>query len=268
VIVSCSAVESARLLLLSRSGRFPHGLGNDSGLVGHHLQFHGTTFGSGRIDRQKQWHPFLNLSVPDFYLGGKRLAGLAKGGMLRFDMLARLPLRRALAFLSRQSKPVWGQPLIKRLRAELSESDRVEYEAFHDYLPSPNTWMMLDEQRLDGQGLPAAHIRMGGCAQRQRCGELLAKRAEEVLGEIGADDFVHEAVAATSSYLVHGTCRAGTDPASSVLDQWCRVHAVANLHVVDGSFMPTSGGGSPTLTIVANALRVGTHLTASARAGS
>jgi choline dehydrogenase-like flavoprotein len=54
-----------------------------------------------------------------------------------------------------------------------------------------------------------------------------------------------------------GTCRCGNDPATSVLDPTCRVHGVDNLYVVDGSFMPSSGGANPSLTIAANALRVG-----------
>jgi choline dehydrogenase-like flavoprotein len=53
-----------------------------------------------------------------------------------------------------------------------------------------------------------------------------------------------------------GTCRFGDDPATSVLDRNCRVHDLDNLYVVDGSFMPSSGGANPSLTIAANALRV------------
>lgn len=57
-----------------------------------------------------------------------------------------------------------------------------------------------------------------------------------------------------------GTCRFGIDPESSVLDIHCRTHDVDNLYVVDGSFFPSNIGSNPTLTIVANALRVGDHL--------
>jgi choline dehydrogenase-like flavoprotein len=57
-----------------------------------------------------------------------------------------------------------------------------------------------------------------------------------------------------------GTCRFGSDPASSVLDSLCRAHDVENLYVVDGSFLPSSSAINPTLTIVAQALRVGEHL--------
>jgi choline dehydrogenase-like flavoprotein len=53
-----------------------------------------------------------------------------------------------------------------------------------------------------------------------------------------------------------GTCRFGLDPRSSVLDQDNRMHELDNLYVVDASFFPSSGGMNPSLTIVANALRV------------
>ena len=56
-----------------------------------------------------------------------------------------------------------------------------------------------------------------------------------------------------------GTCRFGTDPATSVLNTDCRAHEVDNLYVVDTSFFP-SIGGEPALTAMANALRVGDHL--------
>jgi len=57
-----------------------------------------------------------------------------------------------------------------------------------------------------------------------------------------------------------GTCKFGEDPKSSVLDLNCRAHDLDNLYVVDGSFFVSSGAVNPTLTIIANALRVGDHL--------
>jgi choline dehydrogenase-like flavoprotein len=57
-----------------------------------------------------------------------------------------------------------------------------------------------------------------------------------------------------------GTCRFGEDPQNSVLDINCRTHDVDNLYIVDGSFFPSSTALNPSLTIIANALRVGEHL--------
>jgi len=57
-----------------------------------------------------------------------------------------------------------------------------------------------------------------------------------------------------------GTCRFGTDPATSVLDVHCKAHELDNLYVVDTSFFPSIGAVNPSLTAIANALRVGEHL--------
>ena len=73
--------------------------------------------------------------------------------------------------------------------------------------------------------------------------------------------------AGETTILQGGTCRFGTDPATSVLDKDCRAHAVPNLYVVDGSFMPTSGGVPITLTIVANAFRVADALVQRMKSG-
>jgi len=57
-----------------------------------------------------------------------------------------------------------------------------------------------------------------------------------------------------------GTCRFGTDPATSVLDVNCKAHELDNLYVVDTSFFPSIGAVNPALTAMANAIRVGEHL--------
>jgi choline dehydrogenase-like flavoprotein len=66
---------------------------------------------------------------------------------------------------------------------------------------------------------------------------------------------------------VCGTCRFGSDPATSVLDRNNRAHEIENLYVVDGSFFPSSGGTNPGLTIAANALRVAQSINATLRGG-
>ena len=58
-----------------------------------------------------------------------------------------------------------------------------------------------------------------------------------------------------------GTCRFGTDPATSVLDVNCKAHELDNLYVVDTSFFPSIRAVNPALTAIANAIRVGEHLT-------
>jgi choline dehydrogenase-like flavoprotein len=72
--------------------------------------------------------------------------------------------------------------------------------------------------------------------------------------------YLHQAFDAAATAHQAGTARFGTDPAASVLDVHCKAHDLDNLYVADGSFMPSIGAVNPTLTIIANALRVGDHI--------
>jgi choline dehydrogenase-like flavoprotein len=247
VCISASAVESARLLLLSRSARFPDGLANETGQVGCNLQFHAVTMGQAlfELDRApaellRNDFPFLGRSIADFYFLPDGISDLPKGGMIRFGIAPQV------------SGPRYFTP---------SSEQRVLYfEAFHDFVPNAQTFVTLDDAVTDRWGLPAAQIHLDLPPHHRRAGRFLADRAFEVYEDLGATEGVTTDVGGTSSYLVHGTCRAGRDPATSVLDSFCRAHGLRNLYVADGSFMPTSGGASTTLTIVANALRTADHI--------
>lgn len=230
VCVSASAVESARLLLLS-------GLANEEGQVGRNLQFHAVTMGQAlfELDLLRDDAPFLGRSLADFYFLPEGVSDLPKGGMIRFG---RAPQTAGTEYFTP------------------SEAQRVLYfEAFHDFLPNARTFVTLDEAITDRWGLPAAQIHLDLPPHHRRAGRFLADRAFEIYEDLGATEGVTTDVGGTSSYLVHGTCRAGRDPRTSVLDPFCRAHRLRNLYVADGSFMPTSGGASTTLTIAANALR-------------
>lgn len=242
VCVSASAIESARLLLLSRSSRFPNGLGNDEGQVGRNLQFHAVTMGQALFERDDLQHdfPFLGRSIADHYFLPDGVSDLPKGGMIRFGTAPQTQDPRYLT-------PGPGQRVLY-------------FEAFHDFLPNEQTFVELDDRVTDLWGLPVARIHLDVPAHHRRAGRYLADRAFEIYEDLGAVEGVTTDAGGTSSYLVHGTCRAGSDPRSSVVDGHCRVHGLRNLYVVDGSFMPTSGGASTTLTIVANALRAADHL--------
>lgn len=95
----------------------------------------------------------------------------------------------------------------------------------------------------------------------------LRETLQRVLGQLGMVDimsvrslYLHKAFDAAATAHQAGTARFGTDPSASVLDVRCKAHDLDNLYVVDGSFMPSIGAVNPTLTIIANALRVGDHI--------
>jgi choline dehydrogenase-like flavoprotein len=238
VAVCCAAVESARLLLLSRSPRFPDGLANSNGRVGRHLQFHAVSMGHGRLPhRERSDAPFLGVSVLDHYFLPQGVSDIPKGGVLRFGRTPDV------------------DPLT------------LDCEVFHDFLPNADTFVALDPEVKDCRGLPVARIHLHRPDHHVRAGRWLLDRALELMDDLGAQDLLATDVGGTSSYLVQGTCRAGSDPATSVLNGYCQTHEVPNLFVVDGSFMPTSGGAPPTLTLLANAFRTADHIVARWRAG-
>jgi choline dehydrogenase-like flavoprotein len=95
----------------------------------------------------------------------------------------------------------------------------------------------------------------------------LRKKLEQVMQQAGAHPILLDRklyfsqdipIAGTAHQA--GTMRFGTDPASSVLDIHCKAHELDNLYVTDASFFPSIGAVNPTLTIIANALRVADHI--------
>jgi len=275
VVVSCTAVESARLLLNSRSARWPKGLANDSGLVGKNLTFSG--FGrsraSFRISRRKEsWPwlddpaPFVQRSLSDHYvLPASAKLGSRKGGAIGFLWEHPAPISQGIV-LAQGGQGVFGKELKERFRV-FRDSKVLQFETYAEWLPTPGTQVTVEDSVLDRYGLPVAAITIDRHPADLPVTRYLIDRGEELLKAMEPDAVWRVTEAGETTILQHGTCRFGNDPATSVLDQDCRAHTVPNLYVVDGSFMPTSGGNPNTLTIMANAYRVADRLVARARAG-
>jgi choline dehydrogenase-like flavoprotein len=267
-VVSCTAVESARLLLNSSSSRFPTGVANGNGLVGKNLVF--SSFGEARatfrVSKQKErwpWlsdaSPFVQRSVQDFYLMEDDKAGFRKGGTLGFMWTHPNPIFAAVGIAGKGQKGVFGKELKDRLRA-YRDSKILQFEIYGEYLPNPGTYVSIEQRLKDKYGIPVAAITVQRHPLDLKASEFLVERGEEILESLHPDEMERKTTSGETTILQGGTCRFGKDPATSVLNPDCRAHEVPNLYVVDGSFMPTSGGVPVTLTIAANAFRVGTHL--------
>ncbi len=268
IVVSCTAVESARLLLNSRSSRFPRGLANDNGLVGKNLVF--SSFGESkatfRIGKQKsRWPwlddaaPFVDRSVQDFYLMPDERFGFRKGGTLGFMWAHPNPIFAAVGLAKTGREGVFGKALKDRLRA-YRDSKILQFEVYGEFLPTDGTYVTVEPNVLDKYGIPVAAITLTRHPVDLKMTRFLVERGEEVLSRLQPDSLERVGASGETTILQGGTCRFGNDPATSVLDKFCRAHAVPNLYVVDGSFLPSSGGVPITLTIVANAFRVAAHL--------
>ncbi len=275
IVLSCTAIESARLMLNSKSGRYPSGLSNNNGLVGKNLVF--SSFGESRatfrVSKQKErWPwlsdvaPFVNRSIQDFYLMPNDQFGFRKGGTLGFMWTHPNPIFAAVNIAKKGAQGVFGKELKDRLR-EYRDSKILQFEIYGEYLPTDGSYVGVDANVKDKYGLPVAAITIDRHPLDFKMTKFLVERGEEVLQAMNPDKLERIGVAGETMILQGGTCRFGNDPATSVLDKDCRSHSVKNLYVVDGSFMPTSGGVPVTLTIAANAFRVAKALVTRLKTG-
>ena len=257
-VFACGAIETARLLLLSRSGRFPNGLANGSDLVGRNLTLHEYSAAVGVFDDPVYaWAGggYVAASSYQFYehddsrgfAGGCHVASAGVG--------IPLPINWSLP-----DRPAWG--------AEAKHMDRDFYNhsfaigmVLHD-MPLHSNRVELDDQVKDAWGLPAARITLLPHPNNQAMGRWVIDRNAEILQAAKAKKVYRvypDRVTGNCSHQ-HSTTRMGNDPATSVLNKWCQAHEVDNLFVVDGGPFPTATGANPTLTIMANAWRVAEHI--------
>jgi len=182
------------------------------------------------------------LGLTDFYRGTPELP--AKMG---YAQMVPIPGPLSMA----EHAPL---PLPRRLARSLHARSLLLAGTGED-LPKP-----ANRVRIDLHGGIRLVRRFGGF-DRVRA-RALARRLARLLREAGALVALPHVAHAAHRHLAHqvGTCRFGRDPATSVLDPQCRVHGLEDVYVVDGSFMPTSLGVGPALTIAANALRVTAHV--------
>lgn len=273
VALACGPVESARLLLLSRSRAFPQGLANHSGGVGKNLQStinlatmgylkslvgspvvndDGTDAFHGTIPNPYYEKPHQNF--PNGYLinvgSGTQLLYSSGGGQLDFV----------------STLPGFGPEYKRKLRATFPALVALNCQG--QTLASPSNYVDLDPELRDGFGLPAIrlHFRLGESELAMVQDMHAVMRAIlETAGGVVTSSAASGGI--DSSHYV-GTCRMGTDPARSVLNPYCQSHEVKNLFVVDGSSFPSYPEKNPTETVIAVSLRAAEYLAEQLRRGN
>jgi choline dehydrogenase-like flavoprotein len=249
VVVSCGAANSARLLLASASERHPDGLANGSGQVGRNYMFHNS---QAVLALSHEPNPTVfqkTLGLNDFYFGAPGI----DHPLGNIQMVG-----KSVAAMYRGEKPVETR-LAPTWTLERIANHAVDFWLSTEDLPRPENRVTLGR---DGS------VRLAYKATN----EVPARQLyEQLQGMVGALGMHHHHLVPRHAYLKNaipvagcahqaGTCRFGTDPATSVLDADCRAHEVDNLYVVDTSFFPSIGAVNPALTAMANALRVGDHI--------
>jgi choline dehydrogenase-like flavoprotein len=234
VVVSAGAVNSAALLLRSTGSAHPRGLGNGSGLVGRNLMLHNNSVVVAVDPRRRNPVTFQKtLAVNDFYRGG------AHGGH---------PLGN-LQLMGKVGPEMLPGSLPLRLRSAVS-GHSLDWWVMSEDLPDPRNRVALG---------PGGEIVLHRRPTNYRAHRGLLRAARRMLHRAGYPLVLAHRMGIDATGHQCGTTVAGTDPARSVLDPYCRSHQVRNLFVVDAGFFPSSAAVNPTLTIVAQALRTVHH---------
>ena len=248
VVVSCGAINSAALLLRSANDKHPNGLANSSDVVGRHYMRHNN---SAFMAISKHPNPTVfqkTLGLNDFYfrsedweypLGCIQMLGKTDGEMLKGEA---------------PDWAVWKPEFALDYMAEHS----IDFWLQSEDLPDPHNRISVNREGEITLNLQEANVE----GHRR----LIAK-LKGMLKDLG----LHDHLMSRSLYLgkkipvggtAHqaGTIRFGRDPKTSALDLNCKAHDLDNLYVVDASFFVSIAAVNPSLTVMANALRVGDHL--------
>jgi choline dehydrogenase-like flavoprotein len=257
VVVSCGAIETARLLLASRSDRHPDGIGNRHDQVGRHLQGHSFVSAFGLFD-----DPVVDMDGPGVSIAtcdhNHENAGVVGGGVISNELI-KIPIVHWL-WSHRPDAPRWGADAKAAMRDSYLRTGHLFCQI--QEIPQPGNRVTLAGDVRDDRGMPVAVLAGSAHHETVRAAEHVQAVAASWLEASGARRVWTDAVprGLTAGQHQAGTCRMGDDPATSVTDPLGRVHGHDNLWVADASLHPTNGGFNPVLTIFAMAHRTAGHL--------
>lgn len=238
VVVACGAINSAALLLKSANEQHPDGLANSSDQVGRNLMKHNHSALIAIAPETNQTAFQKTLGIHDYYFGGP----FQDYPLGQIQLTGKANWQRLSTMAPTELSPEWLDYLAQH---------SVDWWVTTEDLPRPENRVSVN---ADGQ------IQVHFTPNNLKPHIELISLLEQHLKELGFYLFWHKRMGVEVFWHQVGTCRFGDDAKASVLDVNCRAHDVENLYVVDASFLPSMGAMNPTLTIIANALRVAGHL--------
>jgi len=248
VVVACGALSSALLLLRSANAAHPNGLANGSDQVGRNYMRHNQSVLMALMRERNDTVFQKTLAVSDFYFGAEDYP---------------YPIGLIQMCAATHSAQIRGEALPEWLEwlpdapFEVMARHSMDFWLSSEDIPVPQNRIRYDSGRVV---LELTETNM----QTHR---VLRKKFEQVISNAGAHPvlldrklYFKQDIPIAGTAHQAGTARIGIDPASSVLDLNCKAHELDNLYLADASFFPSIGAVNPTLTIIANALRVADHI--------
>ena len=261
IFLCASTIASASILLQSKSERFPNGLGNDSGELGHNIMDHHFHVGArakadGFEDKINKGRRPNGLYIPRFRnLGGNTDTKKFKRGYGYQGGATRSSISELVAELK------YG-PELKEAILKPGEWN-VNLLAFGETLPDHKNRMYLDYDKLDEWGLPTVTFDADFGENELAMRKDMQEQAVKMLTAAGFKDVEgydkEEGRAMGLGIHEMGTARMGRDPKTSVLNKNNQIHACTNVYVTDGSFMTSAACHNPSLGYMAFTARAANH---------
>jgi choline dehydrogenase-like flavoprotein len=266
VVLCGNGIGTARLLLLSASGRQPNGLANSSDQVGRNLMHHTLSIVEAWVDEPLESHMgvICGSHICEEFAETDPARGFVNGLTLHIVRINGAGYQ-AMGSHSRNRAP-WGAGHHRWFRDHFSRGFGILVVG--DDLPQASNRVTLSERVKDSSGLPAAHINYRLHENDERLSRFGIDRAVEIAKAADAFDIkvnpfrTPEGDYKPPAWHLLGTARMGADPSTSVVNRWHQTWDVPNLYIVDGSSMPSGAAVNPTSTISALALRAARNIAA------
>ncbi len=249
IFVNGSTLNTTLLLLNSKSNRFPNGLGNDSGVLGHNLMDHNYNCKvEGEFD-----------GFQDKYFSGRRPTGTYLARFRNIDRIKHPKFKRGYAYACEASRYPNYKAGEFAIGAELKQESstlgpwRFGFTGMGECLPYHENKVTLSKEKTDEWGIPLLEIDAGFKENEIAMSRDMIDSAMEMLDAMHFKNITDKKEKRTFGLNIHemGTARMGRDPRTSVLNGFNQVHAVKNVFVTDGSCMTSSACQNPSLTYMA-----------------
>jgi choline dehydrogenase-like flavoprotein len=267
VFVCANGVETPKLLLQSKSKRFPQGLANSSGIVGKYLMWDNGGSAQGLFEHPLNEYKGIQVTrlIHDYYAADAKRGFYGGAGIdARFDFY---PAGFALHGLPADA-PKWGSAYKEMFSTYFNRT--MTLLAHTTSLAMEKSSVTLDPEVKDAWGLPAVQVTYDYHPDDAATMKWMLQRQIEILQAAGAQKTWSQSwdvVDNMPSRHLMGTCRMGRDPGTSVVNAYSRTHDVENLFLVDGSNFVTSARQQPTATIQALAYRAAEYAIDAAKRG-
>ncbi len=267
IFLNAGSINSNLILLNSTSKRFPGGLGNDSGVLGHYIMAHNYRVrASGMFE-----------GMQDSYYYGRRPNGVYMPRFRNFGNDRQTGFKRGYALACSSNREGWqrngsAENIGIELKEKLTEPGPWYFfaTAMGEMLPYEDNLVWLDKNQKDEWGIPMLHANISWHENEDRMAKDAVEQMHEMLDKAGLKHIESADNHQAPGKDIHemGGCRMGNNPENSMLNKWNQLHAVKNVFITDGACMTSSGCQNPSLTYMAITARAADHAVSELKKGN